>query len=209
METAFQTRLCFLIKLLHNHFNLPHEIVNLILYKHGGIASPSGVAWRTDYLFSRRLETHKKLIMTTGVNSCGVKCWCTGLNLAKVLKEAHAFGTSQQIPLGQFTVRHTSPPPFSTDSISYHCRCSLASVLTRIALVSLAPTNYWLDQQAYDYLPAIEDSISHDASTPFIPITIYSPLSVIHAWYVRTYKNVPIGIKGHAEALIYAFYKGV
>lgn len=200
-------RLSFLIRLLHNQCHLPIEIVNLILYKHGGIASPSGVAWRTDRLLPLQLSIHKKLIQRKGAATSEARCWCSGLNLAKVLCEAHAFGTSQQLPLTRHTVHHTSPPLFPMGHITYRGRCSLASLLTRIAADSLLPHTTHGDA-AHHEMPSVRHRICHDASAPFIPITIHSPRGAIYAWFVRTYKNVPIAIQDDAEALIYAYYKG-
>lgn len=198
-------RLPFVVFLLCHRFGLPLEIANLILYTHGGIASPSGAAWRADRLLPLQLTVHQKLIRTHGACVSEGRCWCSGFNLTKVLCEAHAFGTSQQIPLGSHTVRHTSPPLFPMGHITYRHRCSMASLLTRIAAASLLPA----EPGRGPSLPHIDNRICHDASAPFMPISVHSPLGAIYAWFVRTHKNVPIALRDDPEALIYAYYKGV
>ena len=200
------SRLNFLIKLFREHFKLPLEIVNMIIYKYNGLATASAVAWHTDTLLHLQLLVHKTLIQKRGARASESRCWCAGFNLGKVLCEAHAFGTSQQVPLTKYTVRHTTAPLYPITHITYRYRCSQASLLTRVACVLFQPDR---DRELQiNPLPSVDDRIWHNASMPFIPITIQSQIGTIYAWFIRTYKNVPIALQNDTDALIYAYYKG-
>jgi hypothetical protein len=186
--------------LLAREGRLPPEIINFILFNCGGIASPSGIAWRGHPVLKRHMAIHRQLLIEKDAATSESRCWCQGFSLTRVLCEIHAFGTSQQVALSPHTVHHSSPPLFPLGNITYRNRCSLASLLTRIAANSLLPENKVND------IVSIENRIPHNVSAPFIPVNIHMPTGAIGAWFVRTFKTTPIGLLSDKEALVCAYY---
>ena len=62
-------RLTVLWTLLREVGGLPPEIVVLILYRHGGLMSPSALAWHTEPGHTSRLEIHYDLVAHRAVGA--------------------------------------------------------------------------------------------------------------------------------------------
>jgi hypothetical protein len=175
-------RLTMLWTLLRVVGGLPPELVILILYRHGGLMSPSALAWHTEPGHTSRLEIHYELVAHRAVGASESRCWCADFSISSLLAELHAFGTPHQSAFSQTAARHSDPPRFPDTFTTYRRRCAMASLLTRVATAA-HPT-------LADRVPTIAPRIGRDASAPFLPVSSRLSHAAILPWYARA--RIPV-----------------
>lgn len=167
----------FLFRVLGTVGGLPPEIIAKILYEHNGLSSPTAVAWRTEPGHASRLEIHRDLVAHRAVGASESRCWCADFSISSLLAELHAFGTPHQSALSRKAARHSTPPQPPDNFSAYRRRCSMASLLTRVATAD--------DPVLAVRVPPIRPRIGHDTSAPFLPISHRCSHSGIFAWFAR------------------------
>lgn len=172
----------FLFRLLSVVGRLPPELVAKILYRHNGLSSPTALAWRTEPGHVSRLEIHRDLVAHRAVGASESRCWCADFSIGSLLAELHAFGTPHQSALSRKAARHSTPPRPPDNFTAYRRRCSMASLLTRIATAG--------DPMLSARVPPIAPRIGRDASAPFLPVSHRFSHAALLTWFTRA--GIPV-----------------
>lgn len=188
----------FLAQVLTNVGRLPMEIVLQILYRYGGLASPTALAWHTAPGHTERLAIHRDLVAHRAVGASESRCWCADFSISSLLAELHAFGTPHQSALSRTAALHSAPLRAPDNFAAYRKRCALASLLTRVATAD-AP-------HLASRVPRIQPRIGHDTSHPFLPVSHRFAVSGILPWFVRAGIPVTIADPKSVPALIREYY---
>jgi len=161
---------------------LPPELITAILFRHGGLASPSALAWHSEPGHAIRLAIHRDLVAHRAVGAAESRCWCANFSLSSLLAELHAFGTPHQSAFSRTAARHSAPPMPPDNFADYRRRCSMASLLTRVATADTP--NY------ANRVPKIEPRIGHNTSAPYLPVSHRFSVTNILLWYTKT--GIPV-----------------
>ena len=189
----------FLTGLLTAVGNLPPELIVRILYHHRGLTSPTGLAWRTEPGHASRLEIHRDLVEHRAVGASESRCWCADFSISSLLAELHAFGTPHQSALSRTAARHSTPPLPPDNFSAYRRRCTMASLLTRIAT---ADTPHLAERT-----PQIGPRIGRDASAPYLPVNYRFSATAILPWFARA--GIPVLCDPTSvEELVRGYYLG-
>ena len=165
----------FLFRVLTVIGKLPPELIVKILYEHRGLSSPTAICWRTEPGHASRLEIHRDLVAHRAIGASESRCWCADFSISSLLAELHAFGTPHQSALSRKAARHSTPARPPDNFTAYRKRCSMASLLTRIATADSPLLS--------SRVPPLGPRIGRDASAPFIPINHRRLHSAVLAWF--------------------------
>lgn len=177
---------------------LPPELIAIILFRHGGLASPTSLAWHSEPGHQERLAIHRDLVAHRCVGASESRCWCANFSLSSLLAELHAFGTPHQSAFSRTAARHSTPPMPPDCFADYRRRCSMASLLTRVAT---ADTPDYANR-----VPKIEPRIGHNSSIPFLPVSHRQSVTSILLWYTRA--GIPVLTPNPTDSgeLAHAYY---
>ena len=177
---------------------LPPEVITTILFRHGGLASPTALAWHSESGHAIRLAIHRDLVAHRAVGASESRCWCANFSLSSLLAELHAFGTPHQSAFSRTAARHSTHPLPPDSFADYRRRCSMASLLTRVAT---ADTPDYANR-----IPKIEPRIGHNTSMPFLPVTHRLSVTSILLWYTRA--GIPVLTQNPTDSgeLAHAYY---
>jgi len=161
---------------------LPPELIRAILFRYGGLASPTALAWHSEPGHQERLAIHRDLVAHRCIGASESRCWCANFSLSSLLAELHAFGTPHQSAFSRTAARHSTLPLPPDNFADYRRRCSMASLLTRIAT---ADTPEYANR-----VPKIEPRIGHNTSMPYLPVSHRQSITSILLWYTRA--GIPV-----------------
>lgn len=119
-------------------------------------------------------------------------------SLSTLLAELHAFDTPHQSAFSRIAARHSSTAMPPNNYADYRSRCSMASLLTRVATADIP-----------DYakrIPKIEPRIGHNTSMPFLPVSHCQSVTSILLWYTQAGISVLTHKLTDSAALACAYY---
>ena len=177
---------------------LPPEVIAIILFRYGGLASPTALAWHSEQGHQERLAIHRDLVAHRCVGASESRCWCANFSLSSLLAELHAFGTPHQSAFSRTAARHSILPLPSDNFADYRRRCSMASLLTRIATADTP--------ESANRVPKLEPRIGHNTSMPYLPVSHRQSITSILLWYEQAGIPAPTKIPIDIGELVRAYY---